>query len=202
MLIISKILLAIMGVLTIAGTVFYVLFQRRQPTETFDDDFDDHFMEPGDEDIIAIRKKTVDSPAYHPVTIDNDIITLNILAKPGQPFEGYHLLQALLAANMRFGEMNIFHRYSETDGSGEVIFSLASATEPGTFDINAMAETHCVGLTLFMRVNRDPASKHRFDLLIETANQLANDLQGELYDSQRVPFSDSTYQQYQQLLSA
>ncbi len=56
-------------------------------------------------------------------------IMLFLRANPSRPYGGYELLQSLLSSGLRFGEMNIFHRF-ETD-SDKILFSVAAATSSG-----------------------------------------------------------------------
>lgn len=109
-----------------------------------------------------------------------DIIVINIMAEPSEHFVGYDLLQALLSAGMRFGQMSIFHRHEQSNGKGKILFSLASATKPGTFDIHKMGAVSCKGLSLFMRLSEHDEPLKVYDLLVKTASLLAEDLNGTL----------------------
>jgi cell division protein ZipA len=125
-------------------------------------------------------------------------IALNVFAQNQQTFSGYELLQALLAAGLRFGEMNIFHRYQQDNGQGPILFSLASATEPGTFDIQQMGTFSCQGLSMFMELSGHPQiDEERFDLLLTTARQLAEDLAAVVLNDRREPLVDNQVVQYQ-----
>lgn len=97
-------------------------------------------------------------------------------------FVGSDLLRCMLQYGLRFGEMNIFHRHESPSGRGEVLFSMAQAVEPGTFDIDEMDRSLIAGVTFFMSV---PGYKSliAYDLLVDTARRLANELDGELLDS-------------------
>lgn len=97
-------------------------------------------------------------------------------------FIGSDLLRCMLQYGLRFGEMNIFHRHETPSGRGEVLFSMAQAVEPGTFDIDEMDRSLIAGVTFFMSV---PGNKSliAYDLLVDTARRLANELDGELLDS-------------------
>lgn len=125
-------------------------------------------------------KVTTNNPLF-----PNDLITLLLRARPEHPYSGYELLQALLSAGLRFGKMDIFHRYEQSNSSGRVLFSLASAVEPGTFEIPKMGGFSCPGLMLFMRVSTQKDLSGAFELLLETAKQLTDDLGGEIWDDQR-----------------
>lgn len=128
--------------------------------------------------------------------ITQDFIIINVVAKPNQPFASYDLLQAITATGMQFGAMNIFHYYSPSSMEKKPLFSLASATEPGEFDLNQIGNFTCQGLTLFMNTRQQMDTKKAFTLMVETAEQLAEDLQGELRAGSRQPWNEQIKQQY------
>lgn len=129
--------------------------------------------------------------------MENDLLVITVAAKPGTAFAGYDLLQAITATGMRFGEMNIFHFYKDNIK----LFSLASATKPGEFDLDRMGAFSCAGLTLFMNCREVPDAKQAFELMLAAAEQLADDLDGELRAGQRAPLTKEILQQYQNKVS-
>lgn len=131
------------------------------------------------------------------------LIVINILAKGTQQFVGYELLQAILAAGLRFGEMDIFHRHKELSGKGPVLFSLANATEPGSFELQKMGEAVSHGLTLFLRLSGHPTvDMERFELLTQTANQLCEDLDGQLCDENRSVLTKKAMEKHKEQIQA
>jgi cell division protein ZipA len=65
------------------------------------------------------------------------------MAKSDEPFGGDELVAALLGQGLKFGDMGIFHR---THGeSGQRLFSVANALEPGTFDLSDLSELKTQG---------------------------------------------------------
>lgn len=177
----------------------------------FKDDLDNDVLQ-DDDGIIAVRKRPTDDQTLQtesemasiamsrgeqfPSSQSNspysdDLIVINILPANGKTFIGYELLQAILSSGMRYGDMNIFHRYQSLSGKGPILFSLASASEPGTFDIQKMGNTNCQGLTLFLRLSYTPTiDNDRFDLMLNTANQIAKQLRGNLFNQFKQPLSD------------
>lgn len=164
-----------------------------------------------DDGVISVRK-TVREPAPSTNTdpsslainegcdaksIAGKVLILHVMAKPEQAFAGYDLLQALLSQGLRFGEMSIFHRYQQINGKGPVLFSLASATEPGTFDIHHMGRFSCLGLTLFLKTSGTLASDlERLELMLNTARRLAKELDGNVYDHDRQLLTDAIIEAY------
>lgn len=131
-----------------------------------------------------------------------DIIILGLLAQKDRPYAGYELLQALLTAGLRYGKMGIFHRHEEVSGRGNVLFSLASAAAPGTFELPKMGGFATPGLTLFMEVNKLREPLQAFDLMIDTAKQLVEDLGGEIWDDERKPLSEQKIAQWREQIAS
>ncbi len=125
------------------------------------------------------------------------LLVVYVLAEPGNGYVGYELLQTLLSAGLRFGEMNIFHRYQELNSKGRILFSLASATEPGIFDIQKMGSVSVSGLCLFMKLGRvSHPYRADLDVMLQTAYQIVDDLGGKVLDDNRQPFKKASYQEY------
>lgn len=135
-------------------------------------------------------------PQKHP-----DILVINVIAKPGETFASYDLFQAISATGLQFGAMNIFHYYANSEDQKKILFSLASMTEPGEFDLNHMGEFTCAGLSLFMNLADTNNSEEVFALMLDTAEQLADDLQGELYANPETPWSDEILSNYQKKIT-
>jgi cell division protein ZipA len=114
-----------------------------------------------------------------------EIIYLILYAKNNKPYMGYELLQALLATGLRFGPMDIFHRYETIEGQGKIFFSLAAANESGKFDISNMGAFSCKGLVMFLRLSNKKDLISAFHLMLETAKQLIEYLDGEILDEER-----------------
>lgn len=126
------------------------------------------------------------------------VITFNVFPSTEEQFIGYDLLQALATAGLCFGKHNIFHRHIDRNGEGDVIFSLASAKEPGTFDMQKMAKVSSDGLILFMQLKGTSVDIDNFDLLLATAQQLAEDLNGNLLDERRQVLTSHKIAAYRQ----
>jgi cell division protein ZipA len=130
---------------------------------------------------IALADK---QPAYNA-----DIIVLQIQAFPGKPYMGYELLQTLLSVGLDFGDMNIFHRYEGKVGKGNALFSVAAATLDGSFAIDDMGSFKCAGLVMFMKLDAKQKLMMRFDLMLDVARQLIEELGGDIYDDLYQPIN-------------
>ena len=191
-------------VLTLSINHYYALKKRRHIAINHEAS---PSPEPVEDTVVAVRKRsTTDDDIeaqQESVNLHYPILTLHIFAKPGQKFAGYELLQSLLAVGLRFGEMNIFHRYETMNANrGPILFSLTCATKPGTFDIPNMGAFACRGLSLFMRLSSNPTlDRQRFELMLDTAQQLSEELDGKLYDQERCPLDGETLNHWRAYVS-
>ena len=121
-------------------------------------------------------------------------IVINVFSSVGF-FNGQQLLEVLVNLDMTYGAMNIFHRIGE-DGIPE--FSLASAIEPGTFDISKLATEEITGVTMFMHVHKlvDPESV--YDKMLAVAKTIAADLGGLIKDESRSVITAQTIEHCRQ----
>ncbi len=127
-----------------------------------------------------------------------NLLILSVMANKGSRFESYDLLQAISAAGLQFGEMNIFHYYQPTPVGKIALFSMASANKPGDFDMNNIAEISCSGLMLFMDIAQAPDPQSTFKLMLEKAERLAEDLDAVLCADPMTPWNEKLAWQYHQ----
>ncbi|EDP45931.1 cell division protein ZipA C-terminal FtsZ-binding domain-containing protein [Rickettsiella grylli] len=122
----------------------------------------------------------------------NNYIILQLMAPKQRPYRGYELIQTLTSVGFHYGKMNIFHFYADPFTQKEVLFSLASAIEPGTFDLDHIGEIVCPGLCLFMSLHHVKSALTALDRMWETAQTLIHDLGGTICDRQFQPIEDLT----------
>ncbi|ARG96465.1 cell division protein ZipA C-terminal FtsZ-binding domain-containing protein [Legionella micdadei] len=129
-------------------------------------------------------------------------IMMFLLAKENRQLAGYELLQTVLAAGLRFGEGNLFHRHQHANGQGPVLCSLAAATPSGVFDLQNIGAFSVRGLCLFMHSSGNSAiDAERFTVLYETAKQLRDGLDTHLLDEQKRPLSEASLARYRNQLN-
>lgn len=114
----------------------------------------------------------------------SEVVIIHAIAKSGYTFVGRELLALLLQSGLRFGEMNIFHRHEELSGQGEHWFSMANAVEPGVFDIEVMNDGAFQGVSFFLALPGPNRSVAALNAMLEVAQQIAHELNGELKDEQ------------------
>lgn len=127
-----------------------------------------------------------------------EVIIINVMAAAGTRFQGEALLNVLLNRGMRFGTMNIFHRHLETDGSGEILFSMANMVVPGTFDLDAMSEFETPGVSFFLTLPINADSLTAFETMVDTTQALCDELGGELKDENRSVMTQQTIEHCRQ----
>ena len=129
-------------------------------------------------------KAEADSPSE---TAADDMLVIHLLAPPGQAFGGDELVGALRAQELRFGEMDIFHRIDAV--TGETVFSVVRAVEPGSFDLTRVADCASPGVIAFLRLPSHGDATAAVEDLIHTAEAMVDELGGELLDENRQPFT-------------
>lgn len=151
------------------------------------------------------EKKPLSNITSQPKSIHSQadcVIILYLMAPESSAYAGYELLQALLSAGLRYGKQRIFNRHEQKDGRGDVLFNCASAIAPGTFDLTKMGAFSCKGLCLFFTTSSVPDPLSTFDCLLETIDQLVEDIGGQVLDDKRAVFTKERMVQYRQQIRA
>lgn len=128
----------------------------------------------------------------------SEVIVVNVMARDGQDFKGPDLLHILLACDMRFGDMNIFHRYENASGSGPMQFSVANVVEPGTFDLDNIDDFSSPGVSFFLGLPGPKDPMKAYDYMVETAQVLVKNLDGDLLDESRSVMTSQTLEHCRQ----
>ena len=128
----------------------------------------------------------------------SEVLVINVMAREGYAFNGHDLLESLITSGLKFGDMNIFHMRSGPDGKGPAIFSVANMLNPGTFDLNQMAEFSTVGISLFLALPAPTNNLDALDKMLTCARQVQSELAGELRDDNRNVMTAQTIEHYRQ----
>ncbi len=132
--------------------------------------------QPKPAEITAGQKKSYRTDA------PDKVIVLNVMAPQGQHFVGKKLIRAIEASGLRYGDMQIFHYYTDT----VPVFGLVNMVKPGVFDLSAIEQMSTPGVSLFIQMPNDLSNGlSSFDIMLTTAQQLAKVLDGELCDETR-----------------
>jgi cell division protein ZipA len=114
------------------------------------------------------------------------ILAIRVTSIAPARFAGAELLEALRSEGLSYGRYEIFHRLHD---DGRPIYSVASLKEPGTFDLEAMPQTHYPGVAMFAVLPGPVAAADAFDEMIFSARALATHLNGALADERGAPLT-------------
>ena len=113
------------------------------------------------------------------------VFILYVVARREEAFAGASILETLLANDLRFGDMDFFHRHERTSGRGAIEFSVANMMKPGVFDIDNMEPLQTRGLMFFVTLPGPSDMLKAFDYMYETAKVAAKALDGDIQDETR-----------------
>ena len=192
--------------------------QRTAPVLGEDDGFDDFDYDDGLDDVVnqvgefyaddGLAADPLDgftpvsaAPENDSAVRENDkrasaapdrVFVLYVMAPRGVPFRGPVLLNALSAAGLEYGDMQIFHRTDIVDGQEKVLFSAANIKEPGIFDLSAMENFTTEGIVLFLQIPGSADGVYAFDTMVESARILADNLDSAVCDASRSVMTNQT----------
>jgi cell division protein ZipA len=112
----------------------------------------------------------------------SEVFILHVISRDARGFDGKAILEILLACDLRFGDMDFFHRHEREAGRGPIQFSVANMLKPGVFDIDHMTEMRTRGLVFFLTLPGPQDMTTAFDYMLETARAVARNLDGEVLD--------------------
>lgn len=153
-------------------------------------------LNPVDE-VEPTESKKPAKPAAEAAPVE-EVLVINVVARDDFGFKGPALLQNILESGLRFGEMDIFHRHESMAGNGEVLFSMANALKPGTFDLDDIEGFSTRAVSFFLSLPGPRHPKQAFDVMVAAARKLAHELGGELKDDQRSVMTAQTIEHYRQ----
>ncbi|WP_201616572.1 cell division protein ZipA C-terminal FtsZ-binding domain-containing protein [Psychrobacter urativorans] len=150
---------------------------------------DQHLLEPADQE------------QNGPLINAKDNINITILPyqdpdRPPRVIRGRDLLTLIDKYGLRFGAMNMFHRYEQKDGTGILWFSMMGITENGIapFDPHNVATNTYSGLVVFLSLPH-PRALTSFDGMMSIAYMMANDLDAIMLDENNDPITSEYRQQ-------
>ncbi|WP_332821906.1 cell division protein ZipA [Pseudomonas sp.] len=154
-------------------------------------------LNPVDEGTAESRKDKAHNASKELPPVE-EVLVINVVARDDDGFKGPALLQNILESGLRFGEMDIFHRHESMAGNGEVLFSMANALKPGTFDLDDIEGFNTRAVSFFLGLPGPRHPKQAFDVMVAAARKLAHELNGELKDDQRSVMTAQTIEHYRQ----
>lgn len=131
-----------------------------------------------------------------------DFFVFNAVARDQEiGLGGHELLQFFLTSGFRFGEMDIFHRHENSDGTGEVLFSIANMMAPGTFNLDYMEQFNSPGISFFLTAPNTKVSVTKsFDMMLRAVEQIAEEFNCDVLNGNREPFTEAQFIEYRRRL--
>ena len=152
-------------------------------------------------DAITEQETLNDPELMSSVEEPTDIFVFNVVARDGSKLGGHELLQFFLTSGFRYGHMNIFHRHENSDGTGEVLFSIANMMSPGTFDLDSMEQFQSKGISFFLTApNNQVDIKKAFDLMLRAVVQIADEFHCDVLNEERGILTEAQFIEYRSRL--
>jgi cell division protein ZipA len=113
------------------------------------------------------------------------IVTLFIATRTGEMLAGSDVVVAAEKAGLQFGDMGIFHRLVSGKSEEGPVFSMANMVKPGSFDMTRLDTLQTPGVTLFMTLPGPLPALDAWEMLLPTAQRLAELLDATVLDEER-----------------
>ncbi len=113
------------------------------------------------------------------------IVTLFVAARAGETLAGSDVVVAAEKAGLEFGDMGIFHRLVLGKNVEGPVFSMANMVKPGSFDMTQLDAVRTPGVTLFMTLPGPLPALDAWEMLLPTAQRLAELLDAQVLDEGR-----------------
>jgi len=117
------------------------------------------------------------------------IVQLSVVATDDGRFDGVALVRAASTCGLEAGEMDVFHCYLGDENEQRTLFRVANLVKPGTFPFGSMEGFTSPGLVLFASIEGESGDLAIVDEMVATARCLAEELNGEIRDETRNPFT-------------
>ncbi len=136
-------------------------------------------------------------------TIEEKVYSLIIQAQKNHLYKGSDLMPLFLSQGLKFGEMNIFHRYEHMGKNpGDAIVSLANAVEPGTFNLDKIDSFTTPALAIFSTFTGDAEYLNHYKNLVKTAEFLVKELGGNILDKSGNVYTQEIHKERLQEISS
>jgi cell division protein ZipA len=109
-----------------------------------------------------------------------ELIVINVFGLNSNLFEGSDLVEMFMRNGMKYGFMSIFHRLEPMTKS--VQFSVASAMEPGCFELSDIDTYQTPGVSFFLQLPGPQNAIESFEDMLAVAQHTATTLGGDLRD--------------------
>ncbi len=127
-----------------------------------------------------------------------DLVQFLVVSRDPEGFDGNRLMDVFADLQLEFGNMKIFHRHQL--GTDKVQFSVATMTEPGIFPEENIKAFRTPGLAVFFQPSCVAEPHTIFDEMVNFCCELADILNGEVWDAEKQPLTEETVRSIRQTL--
>lgn len=130
-----------------------------------------------------------------PLLHAKDAITLFISPRNNAVgLSGREVLEIARIYGLKYGVKNMYHRYENEDGSGDLWFSMLGVGRDGMqdFDLNTLTDQKFRGLSLFLSLPH-PHALRGYDTMVATARLVAKDLNADIHDEEGYVFDNDYF---------
>lgn len=149
----------------------------------------------------SMLKKDRPEPARNAAPAEKkpqEIIVVNVLSKDEEGFDGSRLRRLVEACGMEPDQMSVFVRHEHGFGTGPVQFGMANLMDPGTFNLDTLDSESIFGVCFYLTLPGPDDSMKAFEYMLETAQCVVRNLNGELKDERRSVFTQQTIEHCRQ----
>ncbi|WP_196138227.1 cell division protein ZipA [Aliikangiella sp. G2MR2-5] len=154
-------------------------------------------------DKVSITEKAMPSEqlSFDELSEPDMVCSLILRAKEGEAFKGGEFLPLLLSQGLRHGDMGIFHRHATHNGkAGPVIYSVANAVKPGTFDLKNIERFETPAFAFFMTLPGPKEPVSAYEGMVKTIRMIQSELGGQILDESKSVYTEQTHQHQLELI--
>lgn len=123
------------------------------------------------------------------------VVSLILKADENALYRGKDFMPLILSQGLRHGEFGIFHRHSGASGKpGPVMYSVANAIKPGTFDLKNIEVFETPAFAFFVSMPGPSEPVAAFEGMVKTIRLLKKELGGQILDDTKSVYTEQTYQ--------
>ncbi|PSV33427.1 cell division protein ZipA [Photobacterium sp. GB-72] len=137
-------------------------------------------------------------PEPEPEPLPPTYISLCVHARNGKILRGPSLFACLERHGLIFGENSVFHRHADLAGTEPVIFSVTNLLNPGSFPETNYQHFETPGIGFFLMLPCYGKAASNFNLMLQTAQQIADELNADVLDQDRVMITPNRITQYRE----
>ncbi len=130
----------------------------------------------------AVKTSEPNPSVSKPSSQKTQVFCLSVQMRKNMEFRGRELVSCLQHQEMLLGEFDIFHRHSDRLGTGKILFSVANMFNPGSFPMKNIHQFRTQGITFFMSLPCHGEAEQNFNLMLQTAQEVADALGGDVRD--------------------